>query len=103
MKQIQKKLGICTYSENHTLIFTPDLCVPGDVDCTTAKGKLNMLADGTFQFDELPKRIRYRTKLIKKLASLILLAISDNPLFCAVLKKSGNLHELINLLDICID
>ena len=67
-KQIKEKTGICTYSENHTLIFTPDFCIPGDVECTTAKGKLNMLADGTFQFDELPKRIRYRTKLIKKLA-----------------------------------
>lgn len=67
-KLIKKKEGVCYYSDDNSLIFTPDKCVPGDLESVSIKGKLQMLNDGSLQFDEQPKRIRYSTKLIKKLA-----------------------------------
>ena len=67
-KLIKKKEGVCYYSDDHSLVFTPDSCVPGDLESISANGKLKMLSDGSLQFDEMPKRTRYRTKLVKKLA-----------------------------------
>lgn len=62
-----RKVGVAHYGENR-IIFTPDEAAAGSIDSVAGVFKLSLLSDGSFEGVAVPKRVRHRPKLLRKVS-----------------------------------